>query len=138
MISISEKINTLPTDFDPSVGAYPTDYAEGIVPLDDQNKPIDPTGTLAARGDGDISFHDPNSNILFGQEDYRNPDAATGLAATPESEFASEDIHIVEAAQLGLGREATIGLDPHDAAARWLAENDPDYLPPAETDKEDL
>ncbi|MGB4768734.1 MAG: hypothetical protein WBP22_05770 [Candidatus Saccharimonas sp.] len=129
---MSEKINTQPTDFDPSLGAYPMDYAQGLVPLDDDGNPVDPTGTLDARGDGAASFHNADVGGLFDEEELQIPDEATGSAASLEGDYTGEDIQVVNSAELNLGHEATIGLDLDDEAARWLALNDPDYTPPAE------
>ncbi|MGB4762625.1 MAG: hypothetical protein WBP12_04720 [Candidatus Saccharimonas sp.] len=122
---MSEKINTIQspdTDFDPSLGAYPTDYAEGIVPLDEQGNPIDPTGTLAARGDGDPGFH---ISGLFDEENYHNPDEATGDVASSPDEIA--DNMLVEVAPTELENDSesdqlnrAMGMKS-DLTARWIA-----------------
>lgn len=131
---MSEKINTQLTDFDPSLGAYPMDYAQGLVPLDDDGNPIDPTGTLDARGDGAASFHNADVGGLFDEEELRIPDEATGSAASIEGDYTGEGIQVVNSAELSLGRESLVGLDPKDAAARWLAAHDPDHNPSVEYD----
>ena len=128
---MSEKIKTEGTDFDPSLGAYPMDHVQGIVPLDENGDPLDPTGTLAARGDGSTSFHSEETQIksIFDQEDLRIPDEATGDTAKLVSEFEElEGVQVVDHTQLDLGREALVGLDPEDAAAKWLKANDPDSV----------
>ncbi len=123
---MNERNTNTTQEFDPSLGAYPTDIINGEVPLDENGNPIDPTGTLAARGDGAFGFH--NDEMLWDQGDTRNPDEATGKVASTQNELLElEDVSVVDATTLNIGREATIGLDPNDEAARWLAANDPDH-----------
>lgn len=70
-----------------------------------------------------------HSDTLFDEEDKKNPDAATGRVARPLADEAMRDLSAVDATEAMSRRalDAAMGMD-NDAAARWLADNDPDNI----------
>lgn len=80
-------------------------------------------GSQDTRGDGNIAFH---TDGLWDEEDFHNPDEATGRADEIDDQFAeTEDMHVLEDAKVlgGLALDSVMGMED-DEAAKWLAEHD--------------
>lgn len=82
---------------------------------------VDVTGTLDARGNGDAGFH--QSGVLFDQADRFIPDEFTGETHKDSSDFEGNGLVVRE---LGASALDDVMSMSGDAAANWLAENDPD------------
>ena len=101
----------------PSLGAYPSDYDQGLVEVDQDGEPYDESGTLAARGDGTWLLH---NNGLYDEEDPFNPDEMDGKVSKVPTGI--DDLRIVTKRQGKVGKKAldkAMGMD-NDLAAQWL------------------
>jgi hypothetical protein len=97
--------------------------------LGSEHPPLDPTGTLDYRGNGDIGFHQGSSLHDEGRGEI---DDATGEIVkddSPEAQhFAGEDMRVVPDSVVlsGLGRAIGNRPEPHDPKTdpdNWMREN---------------
>lgn len=124
---MSERIKTNNDRINPSYGAYSSDYARGIVELDENENPPDKDDLLLKRGDGTIGFHDKG---LYDEEDTRIPDESDGKVQEQPNELDELELEVVDEAvdpsstvypdQAGLDK--LMGMDDDDAA-KWLEAN---------------